>query len=67
VEVDNISVGSTVTYFNSISNQKVLFLYNKFLYAKIAPCHYGLYAPTWIKLDPGSTSLGLIKQLIKSV
>jgi len=27
----------------------------------------GSYAPTWIKLDPGSTGLGSIKLLIKSV
>jgi len=27
----------------------------------------GSYAPTWIKADPGSTSLGSTKLLIKSV
>jgi len=27
----------------------------------------GSYAPTWIKVDPGSTSLGSNKLLIKSV
>jgi len=27
----------------------------------------GSFAPTWIKVDPGSTSLGSSKLLIKSV
>jgi len=29
--------------------------------------HYGSYAPTWIKLDPGFTGLGSSKLPIKSV